>query len=143
MFLIDTSLKASGEGTCKPSPDVCSFLYLKLDKQSDTEDLLAENPDGTGIEYTLKLLDIKKVPVSELANASKSAEVEQARRDRGPPPARQARHAVPLACSSCRSCLTKSTASAVSGPNRSLRSRVSSPTWRCGSQPPASRTAPV
>jgi hypothetical protein len=73
VFLTDTSLKASGEGTCKPSPDVCSFLYLKLDKQDDTEDLLAQNPDGTGIEYTLKLLDIKKVPVSELAKASKSA----------------------------------------------------------------------
>jgi hypothetical protein len=73
VFLTDTSLKASGEGTCKPSADVCSFLYLKLDKQSDTEDLLAQNPDGTGIEYTLKLLDIKKVPVSELAKASSSA----------------------------------------------------------------------
>ena len=41
VFLVDTSLKASGEGDCKPSPDVCSFLYLKLDPQSDTEDLLA------------------------------------------------------------------------------------------------------
>jgi hypothetical protein len=73
VFLTDTSLKASGEGTCKPSGDVCSFLYLKLDKQSDTEDLLAQNPDGTGVEYTLKLLDIKKVPVSELAKASSPA----------------------------------------------------------------------
>ena len=34
VFLIDTSLKASGEGTCKPSPDVCSFLYMKVDKQT-------------------------------------------------------------------------------------------------------------
>jgi hypothetical protein len=72
VFLTDTSLKASGEGDCKPSADVCSFLYLKLDKNSDTEDLLAENSDGTGIEYTLKLLDIKKVPVSKLASASAS-----------------------------------------------------------------------
>ena len=73
VFLTDTSLKASGEGDCKPSADVCSFLYLKLDKNSDTEDLLAQNADGTGIEYTLKLLDIKKVPVSELEAASASA----------------------------------------------------------------------
>jgi hypothetical protein len=73
VFLTDTSLKASGEGDCKPSADVCSFLYLKLDSGSDTEDLLAQNADGTGIEYTLKLLDIKKVPVSELKAASTSA----------------------------------------------------------------------
>jgi hypothetical protein len=72
VFLTDTSLKASGEGDCKPSPDVCSFLYLKLDKGSDTEDLLAQNADGTGIEYTLKLLDIKKVLVSDLQTATKS-----------------------------------------------------------------------
>jgi hypothetical protein len=72
VFLTDTSLKASGEGDCKPSADVCSFLYLKLDKDSDTEDLLAQNPDGTGIEYTLKLLSIKKVLVSDLQKASSS-----------------------------------------------------------------------
>jgi len=72
VFLTDTSLKASGEGDCKPTADVCSFLYLKLDRGSDTEDLLAQNPDGTGIEYTLKLLDIKKVLVSQLETATKS-----------------------------------------------------------------------
>ena len=72
VFLTDTSLKASGEGDCKPSADVCSFLYLELDSGSDTEDLLAQNADGTGIEYTLKLVDIKKVPVSDLQKASKS-----------------------------------------------------------------------
>jgi hypothetical protein len=73
VFLTDTSLKASGEGACKPTADVCSFLYLKLNHSSDTEDLLAQNADGTGTEYTLKLLEINKVPVSELAKASKSS----------------------------------------------------------------------
>jgi hypothetical protein len=79
VFLTDTSLKASGEGDCKPSADVCSFLYLKLDKSSDTEDLLAQNSDGTGVEYTLKLLDIKKVPVSELTKASKATKAAKKR----------------------------------------------------------------
>jgi hypothetical protein len=79
VFLTDTSLKASGEGNCKPSADVCSFLYLKLDNSSDTEDLLAQNSDGTGIEYTLKLLDIKKVPVSELTKASKATKAAKKR----------------------------------------------------------------
>jgi hypothetical protein len=90
VFLTDTSLKASGEGDCKPSADVCSFLYLKLDKGSDTEDLLAQNADGTGIEYTLKLLDIKKVLVSDLEKATKSTKAtkraaEEAKRLRNKP----------------------------------------------------------
>jgi hypothetical protein len=90
VFLTDTSLKASGEGDCKPTADVCSFLYLKLDPDSDTEDLLAQNSDGTGVEYTLKLLDIKKVPVSQLEAASASAKdskraAEEAKRLRNKP----------------------------------------------------------
>jgi hypothetical protein len=73
VFLTDTSLKAAGEGTCKPDGDTCSFLYLKLDKDKNTEDLSALAPDGSGTEYTLKLLAIHKVPVSELAKGAKKA----------------------------------------------------------------------
>jgi len=73
VFLTDTSLKAAGEGTCKPDGDTCSFLYLKLDKNSDTEDLSEVAADGSGTEYTLKLLAIHKVPVSELAKNAKKA----------------------------------------------------------------------
>ena len=90
VFLTDTSLKASGEGDCKPSADVCSFLYLKLDAQHDTEDLLATQPDGSGIEYTLKLLAIHKVPVSELAkkaSAQAKKAAKQARKLKGKPAA--------------------------------------------------------
>jgi hypothetical protein len=73
VFLTDTSLKAAGEGKCKPDGDTCSFLYLKLDKNSDTEDLSQIAADGTGTEYTLKLLAIHKVPVSQLAKNAKKA----------------------------------------------------------------------
>jgi hypothetical protein len=73
VFLTDTSLKAAGEGKCKPDGDTCSFLYLKLDKSSDTEDLSQIAADGTGTEYTLKLLAIHKVPVSQLAKNAKKA----------------------------------------------------------------------
>jgi hypothetical protein len=73
VFLTDTSLKAAGEGACKPNADTCSFLYLKLDSSQDTEDLSEQNADGTGIEYTLKLLAIHKVPVSELAKQAKKS----------------------------------------------------------------------
>jgi hypothetical protein len=73
VFLTDTSLKAAGEGTCKPNGDTCSFLYLKLDKNSNTEDLSEVAADGSGTEYTLTLLAIHKVPVSELAKGAKKA----------------------------------------------------------------------
>lgn len=73
VFLTDTSLKAAGEGKCKPSADTCSFLYLKLDKNDNTEDLSALSADGTGTEYTLTLEAIHKVPVSELAKDAKKA----------------------------------------------------------------------
>jgi hypothetical protein len=92
VFLTDTSLKAAGEGKCKPDGDTCSFLYLKLDKNSDTEDLSQVAADGSGTEYTLKLLAIHKVPVSELAkNAKKAAaaaraEARRAHIGKGKPP---------------------------------------------------------
>ena len=73
VFLTDTSLKAAGEGTCKPNGDTCSFLYLKLDKNSNTEDLSEVVADGSGTEYTLTLLAIHKVLVSELAKGAKKA----------------------------------------------------------------------
>jgi hypothetical protein len=73
VFLTDTSLKAAGEGTCKPNGGTCSFLYLKLDKNSNTEDLSEVAADGSGTEYTLTLLAIHKVLVSELAKGAKKA----------------------------------------------------------------------
>jgi hypothetical protein len=73
VFLTDTSLKAAGEGSCKPDGNTCSFLYLKLDKDKNTEDLSQLAADGTGTEYTLTLEAIHKVPVSELAKGAKKA----------------------------------------------------------------------
>jgi hypothetical protein len=73
VFLTDTSLKAAGEGKCKPDSDTCSFLYLKLGKNSNSEDLTQVATDGSGVEYTLTLLAIHKVPVSQLAKGAKKA----------------------------------------------------------------------
>jgi hypothetical protein len=73
VFLTDTSLKAAGEGTCKPNGDTCSFLYLKVDKDQNTEDLSEVSADGTGTEYTIQLLAIKKVLVSDLAQQAKKS----------------------------------------------------------------------
>jgi hypothetical protein len=73
VFLTDTSLKAAGEGACKPNGDTCSFLYLKVDKGQNSEDLSEQSADGTGVEYSITLLGIHKVPVSELAKKAKKS----------------------------------------------------------------------
>jgi len=73
IFLTDTSLKAAGEGKCRPNSDTCSFLYLKLGDGKNTESLSQLAADGSGTEYTLVLKAIHKVPVSELAKQAKKA----------------------------------------------------------------------
>jgi hypothetical protein len=59
VFLVDSSLKQSGEGQCKPDDETCSFLYLSLDDKQDEHSFT--NHDG--VEYTLKLLKVNQVTV--------------------------------------------------------------------------------
>jgi hypothetical protein len=64
VFLIDTSLEQTGEGGCKPSVNVCSFVYLSLEDDQD-EHFFADKE--TGREYKLQLLKINKVSTKALA----------------------------------------------------------------------------
>ena len=57
VFLVDAGVRQQGEGACSPSPDTCTFLYLRLDRNRDTHTLIAA--DGT--TYDLRLLDIERV----------------------------------------------------------------------------------
>ena len=56
VFLVDSKLKSSGEGRCKPSQDVCTFLYLAQD--ADNNEQIFTDTDGT--EYSLRLDDLRK-----------------------------------------------------------------------------------
>ena len=94
VFLVDSQLSQAGEGTCKPSIEACTFLYLRLDPDRD-EHFFA---DAEGTEYTLKLLDIDVVKVSEAessaARRERRAEGARAHRSRRrPEPPRRARKA--------------------------------------------------
>lgn len=60
VFMVDSRLSHAGEGTCSPSPDVCTFLALRADKEHDRHFL--RDPDGT--VYTVQLLRIVRVPAS-------------------------------------------------------------------------------
>lgn len=58
VFLVDSRLKPTGEGKCKPTPDDCSFLYLG----AGSEEVFTD-PDGN--TYTLQVQEIRKIKVSK------------------------------------------------------------------------------
>ncbi|HET9950149.1 MAG TPA: hypothetical protein VFQ22_14600, partial [Longimicrobiales bacterium] len=96
IFLVDTSVQADGEGRCKPDPTTCSFLYLKTDKDHNEEEFIQADPaTGTATaEWTLKLLSINRVSLSELQKKKPSAA--QARRAIKRAKALRKREAVPF-----------------------------------------------
>jgi hypothetical protein len=61
VFLVDANIGVdTAGGRCRPSPDECTFLYLRPDKDHDQATLTAS--DGT--VYHLRLLGINRVTVS-------------------------------------------------------------------------------
>jgi hypothetical protein len=61
VFLVDSNIGVdTGEGSCRPSADECTFLYLRPDKDHDQATLT----DSDGTVFHLRLLDINRVTVS-------------------------------------------------------------------------------
>ena len=64
VFLVDSTLKAAGEGTCKPKPSECAFLYIGAGSEhAFTND--------NGDSYELRIDEIRKVRVDSSAAASR------------------------------------------------------------------------
>ena len=63
VFLVDSTLKAAGEGKCKPKPRECAFLYIGPGSEHEFT-----NEDGDS--YTLKIDEIRKVRVDGSAAAA-------------------------------------------------------------------------
>jgi hypothetical protein len=61
VFLVDSSLSQSGEGVCKPSTDVCSFVYLRTREDQNDHNFA----DVAGRNYHLELLRIERKKVSD------------------------------------------------------------------------------
>jgi hypothetical protein len=80
VFLLDSKLTAAGEGSCKPSASTCSFLYLKLDPNHNSEELSLQNADGTSTDYSVELLAIHRVPLDQLTKSAKTAAQKAARK---------------------------------------------------------------
>lgn len=92
VFLLDSKLTAAGEGSCKPNADTCSFLYLKVDPNHNSEELSLQNADGTSTDYSVELLAIHRVPLDQLKKSAKTAQkaaqqaAQHARQDGAPTP---------------------------------------------------------
>jgi hypothetical protein len=63
VFLVDSTVNQAGEGTCRPSPTTCSFLSLTTEDDQDEHIFTADD----GKEYSIKLLEIRRVEVKSAA----------------------------------------------------------------------------
>jgi hypothetical protein len=64
VFLVDSTLDAAGEGSCKPSRDDCAFLHLGAGSEH-------QFTNEEGESYTLRVDEIRRVKVGSKASASK------------------------------------------------------------------------
>jgi hypothetical protein len=64
VFLVDSTLQAAGEGTCKPGGDRCAFLYIGPGSEH-------EFVNDQGDSFTLRIKEIRKVKVKRSAGASR------------------------------------------------------------------------
>jgi hypothetical protein len=72
VFLVDASLKAAGEGTCKPSAKQCGLVYIG----PGSEHAFTQED---GDSYTLRIDEIRKVEVKPGAARAKAGKAEGAR----------------------------------------------------------------
>ena len=63
VFLVDDRFTVTGEGVCRPSPDECTFLYLR--ESGDRNSAILTEEDGT--RNRLSLRDIDRVAVESNA----------------------------------------------------------------------------
>ncbi|MGH3100019.1 MAG: hypothetical protein ACRDPU_03450, partial [Thermoleophilia bacterium] len=72
VFMVHATLKAAGEGTCKPSGKQCAFAYIG----PGSEHVFT---DEDGDSYTLRIDEIRKVEVKPGAASAKADRAEGAR----------------------------------------------------------------
>ena len=70
VFLVDSRLDAQGEGTCKPRPSECSFLYLGAGSQH-----MFSEEDGT--TYLLRIDQIRRVKLGDGDSAARAGKAKR------------------------------------------------------------------
>ena len=72
VFLVDSTLEAAGEGSCKPSESQCAFAYIG----AGSEYFFTEEDGDT---YTIKIDEIRKVKLGTSAASAKGAKAKGAK----------------------------------------------------------------
>jgi hypothetical protein len=72
VFMVDSTLRAAGEGKCKPSPSQCAFAYIGAGSE-----YMFRNEDGDS--YRVKIDEIRKVKVSSNGSAAKAGSAKGAK----------------------------------------------------------------
>ena len=70
VFLVDSTVTQAGEGRCRPSATTCSFL--SLDQSEGGNEHIFTTDDGK--EYTIKLLEVRRVEVAKASAGSPKAQ---------------------------------------------------------------------
>jgi hypothetical protein len=81
VFLVSADATTTGDGTCSPSDDECTFLYLKKGEQRMIESV---GQDGAVVDYELKLRDVnvkKTKGPDKAASSSATRSVHKPRAD--------------------------------------------------------------
>ena len=72
VFMVDSTLKAAGEGKCKPSASQCAFAFIGAGSE-----YMFSNEDGDS--YRVKIDEIRKVKVSPAGAAAKAGSAKGAK----------------------------------------------------------------
>lgn len=72
VFMVDSTLRAAGEGTCKPSASQCALAYIGAGSE-----YMFRNEEGDS--YRVKIDEIRKVQVSPAGSAAKAGTAKSAK----------------------------------------------------------------
>jgi hypothetical protein len=75
LFLVSSDAEATGDGTCKPSPENCERIEMQA---GQTEFFDVTTPDGATVQYQLDLVRVQRVRSSSPAVAANSRSRESA-----------------------------------------------------------------
>jgi hypothetical protein len=67
LFLVSSDAEATGDGTCKPTPDNCERIELQA---GETEFFDVTTPDGAVVQYQLDLVRVSRVKSASAAVAA-------------------------------------------------------------------------
>jgi hypothetical protein len=66
VFMVSSDAAPTGDGSCKPSAADCQTIHLKADEEEWFD---FTNPDGSVVQYRMKLLSVREVEVSSESKA--------------------------------------------------------------------------